>query len=296
MFPIYVGDTETPIYPQGPVTFKAAVQAKTAFFQVISNAPEVSNTAAGTGNGYVVGYSTSQFWGMTADKTQITIASNVPENAHGAVEASIRLAMRRMEPVRRLGLVYCEAGQVPDFPRTLRWNGTNEVTADTEKHGQMNGRVTRFTNGCPQKIQLEFSGLKNVTYILSYTYKDSLIPHSITTTRLSKGENAFVSEYVIQSIDIGETEGESGEFGPEMFVGPNAIGAIRKRIVTGTNAVYIEPDGTSRKSIQLPPDHYEKMGIFVSNGKVKVIRILLFCVFIFLAPTIVYYFSKHQNK
>jgi hypothetical protein len=281
LFPIIENEQETPL--KGDVLFKASVQSNSWFMELVTNSPVGPD-------GLVFGKSADEYWGVTGDRKLITRESlGEPSSTRGFCE----MLRTRVEMLRRMGLIYLEAGSIPDIPRGLTWLDENRFRADTERHGQLTGTVVEWQSaGQPRLINMSFVGAGPALYSVEYEYEgiNTFPPTAIVGSKTVHGTRTWLWRFQILGMELGEIDGVNWSY--TNFLSAGDLATATTKVVHAGRVEYVYPDGRIREAIPQVPD-YAAIGV-APNGpmtqKRRIYRaVILACFglgFLFAAKTV----------
>lgn len=227
----------------GFVLFEASLQPDSWYVQIKTNAPDGESDRS-EGNGWVIGKSYQDYWGITADKLLITFTP-ITGDPKGNVIVVAKRWERKIEMIRKLGLIYLVAGESPDVPESIEWTDNVSFEAKTTTHGIVKGKIVSFTNNFPKRIEFEFSKIPNTTFAVVYTYeaKRDFPPYSIKCLQITKDSTKQLWEFLLPEIEIGSLDSSFNGFSPTNFLASEQIKLATRSIRNGNKVTFITPDG-----------------------------------------------------
>jgi hypothetical protein len=226
-----------------------------------------------------VGKSTTEYWGLTGDKTLITHeALDEPLNTKSFCD----LMLVRVEMIRHLGLIYLEASAVPDIPKSFTWIDADTFQGETERHGILTGKIVSWeSEGVPRRIKLAFSKDVSKAFSIEYGYDSSStsFPASITASKTPGDLRTFLWQFRILELKIGELTNANWSY--SHFMSSSEQRTATNKFVHKGRVEYQTPDGKIREAIPKVPDyaalglptrssmrrrHYARLLIWVFSG------------------------------
>lgn len=253
LFSVHV-EGKQPKTVNGYVLFRAAVQSNSWYLTIVTNAP-MGDTDPISGSGFMVGKSYENFWGLTADKTVVSIAS-VDSNTNSSPRQLCNLWFNRIKMIQKLGLIYLEPNQSPDIPDSIIWIDDYRFNAKTERHGEMEGKVVETLNGVPKKIEITFSKMRETTFYVAYEYDSNRLfpPVSISASKKINNTIFELWKFLLPEIGVGIFPNFQG-FSFTNFMDQRQVSTLTKKMVNGNKITYIKPDGSAIDVKPTVPDY-----------------------------------------
>lgn len=260
----------------GFVLFEGAIQSKSWYLLSISNSPFASDKI--TGDRYVVGKSLADYWQVNADRKEFVVT---PLAAKSSLIGAGERRLIKIREIQRLGLIYLEPFQSPDIPASIVWPDKTNFTADTASHGVMTGQISSFTNGYPDKVDFQLSGIPNTIFTILYSYRPDrqFPPYSITAYKNANGNRLLLWTFTIDNFEPGALENELADFSPTNFMTSAELAAASITTSENGHVTIRKPDGKTVAAIAATPQDFESMARRTSeisghSTRTKTVRIV----------------------